>query len=140
MLRLLNLVVIAALVVAAAYVYKIKFDSTVQAERVAKVRREIQHEHDVIAALRAQWAKLDNPYRIEVLARRHLTLKPIAATQFEDVGRLPERPPQLVPLDAEDPIASLIENVDEFEVPTGSVSGSTNGAGDNAATQSPSTP
>ena len=38
MLRLLHLVVIAGLVSASVYVYKIKFDAAVQAEKVAKVR------------------------------------------------------------------------------------------------------
>ena len=37
MMRLLNILVIGALVAAAAYVYKIKFDSTRQAERIAKL-------------------------------------------------------------------------------------------------------
>ena len=45
-LRILNLVVIGALVLAAAYVYRIKFDSTVQAERLAKLRGEVRHERD----------------------------------------------------------------------------------------------
>jgi hypothetical protein len=66
-LRLLHLVVIAGLVSAAAYVYKIKFDATVQAEQVAKVRRDIRRERDAIALLRAEWAKLDNPIRVQDL-------------------------------------------------------------------------
>jgi 16S rRNA (cytosine1402-N4)-methyltransferase len=41
MMRLLNICVIAALVLAAADVYKIKFESTRQAQRVAKLRMEI---------------------------------------------------------------------------------------------------
>src|SRR5262249_62030251 len=77
MLRLLNLAVIAALVLAAAWVYEIKYASTRQAERVAKLRVEIRRERDNIATLRAEWARLDNPDRIQTLARRHLTLKPI---------------------------------------------------------------
>jgi len=120
MLRLLHLVVIASLVLAAAYVYKIKFDSTVQAERVAKLRREIRHERDAIALLRAEWAKLDNPARIQDLAERHAKLRPVEATQFGDIGRLPERPPQIVPPNAPDPIAALIESVEESDAPTGS--------------------
>ena len=64
-LRMLNFVVIGALVLAAAYVYRIKFDSTVQAERLAKLRGEVRHERDDIAALRAEWGQLDNPARIE---------------------------------------------------------------------------
>ena len=74
-LRVLNLVVIGALVLAAAYVYRIKFDSTVQAERLAKLRGEVRRERDEIAALRAEWGQLDNPARIEALAKRFLKLK-----------------------------------------------------------------
>ena len=73
MMRLLNMLVIAALVSAAAYVYKIKFDSTRQAERIAKVRMEIRQEQDAIASLRAEWSKLETPARIQELAKRHLT-------------------------------------------------------------------
>ena len=63
-MRLINLIVVAALVFAAAYVYKIKFDSTVQAERVAKLRTEIRRERENVAALRAEWAQLNDPTRI----------------------------------------------------------------------------
>ena len=93
-LRMLNFVVIGALVLAAAYVYRIKFDSTVQAERLAKLRSEVRRERDNIAALRAEWGQLDNPARIEALAKRFLQLKPIAPTQFDTLDHLPDRPPQ----------------------------------------------
>ena len=121
MMRLINICVIGALVLAAAYVYKIKFESTRQAERVAKLRMEIRREHDVIAALRAEWSKLDNPLRIQALAQRHLKLKPIEATQFDRLDRLPERPPDLVPPDTDDPIAFLIDKPDLIDGPTASV-------------------
>ena len=62
-MRLLNILVIGALIVAASYVYKIKFDSTLQAERVAKARGELRQERNAIAVLRAEWAKLDTPSR-----------------------------------------------------------------------------
>ena len=69
MLRLLHMVVLAALFLAAADVYKIKYESTLQAERVAKLRGEIRREQDTIANLRAEWSKLDSPDRIQDLAR-----------------------------------------------------------------------
>jgi hypothetical protein len=108
MLRFLHVLVVAALVFAAADVYKIKFDSTLQAERVAKLRAEVRRERDAIAALRATWSELDNPERLQALARRHLALKPIDITQHDALDRLPERPPQVVPPIETDPIASLI--------------------------------
>jgi cell division protein FtsL len=121
MTRLLNICVIAALVVAAAYVYKIKFESTREAERLAKLRMEIRREHDVIASLRAEWSKLDNPGRIQALAKRHLALRPVEPKQFDRLDRLPERPPDLVPADADDPIGFLIEKPETTDVPTAGV-------------------
>jgi cell division protein FtsL len=110
MMRVLNILVIGALVLAAADVYTIKFDSTRQGQRVAKLRLEIRRERDAVAALRAEWAKLDNPARIQDLARRHLQLKPVEAQQMDPLDNLPERPPDLVAVDEADPIATVIAN------------------------------
>ena len=111
--RLLNLLVIGALIFAAAYVYRIKFDSTVQAERLAKLRAEMRHERDKIAGLRAKWGELDNPARIEELAKRFLKLKPVAATQFDKLDHLPDQPPDYMRPGAKDPIGGMIENLEE---------------------------
>ena len=120
MLRLINLAVIGALVLAAAWVYKIKYASTREAAQVAKLRLEIRRERDAIAGLRAEWARLDNPDRIQTLARRHLTLKPVEATQFDSLDRLPDKPVELVPPGTADPIGALIETMVDPEVVTGS--------------------
>ena len=105
MMRILNILVIGALILAASYVYKIKFDSTLQSERVAKVRGELRHERNAIAALRAEWARLDTPARIQGLADRHLSLRRMEPTQFDTLRRLPHRPP--VAPDT-DPIATML--------------------------------
>jgi len=107
-MRLLNIMVIAALILAASFVYKIKFDSTLQAERVAKVAGQLRRERDAIARLRAEWAKLDTPARIQGLAARHLALRPIVPTQFDSFDRLPERPPVVVQPPSSDPIGAMI--------------------------------
>ena len=104
--RLLNIMVIGTLILAASMVYKIKFDSTLQAERVAKLAGELRHERDAIAALRAEWAKLSTPGRIQGLAERHLKLQPIQPTQFDTFDRLPERPPALPPA-SNDPASAM---------------------------------
>jgi len=121
-LRVLNLAVIGVLILAAAHVYRIKFDSTVQAERLAKIRGEVRRERDTIAALRAEWGELENPARVEALAKRFLPLKPIAPTQFDQLDQLPERPPPPVAPDSPDPIGAFIENFEEPTSVTGSIS------------------
>ena len=119
--RVINIVVIGALVLAAAYVYRIKFDSTVQAEHLAKLRSEVRRERDRIAALRAEWGELDNPGRIEALTKRYLQLKPTAPTQFGSFEQLPDHPPQFLMPGVADPIGVMIENLEEPETVTGSV-------------------
>jgi len=119
--RLLNLLVIGALVFAAAYVYRIKFDSTLQAERLAKLRAELRHERDKIAGLRAKWGELDNPARIEQLAKRFLKLKSVAPTQYDKLDHLPDQPPDYMRPGAKDPIGGMIENLEEPVAVTGSL-------------------
>jgi hypothetical protein len=96
-MRLLNILVICGLILAASVVYKIKFDSTLQAERVGKIAGELRRERNAVATLRAEWAKLDTPSRIQGLADRHLALRPIAPSQFDNFDKLPERPSLLLP-------------------------------------------
>jgi hypothetical protein len=107
-MRLLNILVIGALILAASFVYKIKFDSTLQAERVAKLRGELRRERNAIAVLRAEWAKLDTPGRIQGLADRHLALQPVRSTQIDKLDRLPERPAVVVPSPGGDPIGAML--------------------------------
>ena len=87
-MRILHLLVIGALVFAAAYVYRIKMDSTVRTERVLKLHAEIREQRDTIAVLRAEWAKLDSPLRLQGLVERHLRAE---AAQRQPV-QLPEEP------------------------------------------------
>ena len=108
-MRLINIIVIAALILAASIVYKIKFDSTLQAEKVGKLAGELRRERNAIATLRAEWSRLDSPLRVQGLAQRHLTtLRPIVPTQFDTLDRLPERPPQMVRPPRDDSIATML--------------------------------
>src|ERR1700751_4557839 len=111
-MRILHLLVIGALVFAAAYVYRIKMESTARTERVLRLHAEIREQREAIAVLRSEWAKLDAPLRLQGLAERHLPLKPITATQYDSLKNLPERPPSLVPPGPLDPIGSMIDTIE----------------------------
>jgi len=119
-MRIIHLLVIGALVFAAAYVYRIKMESTSRTERVLRLNAEIREQRDAIAVLRAEWARLDAPLRLQGLAERHLGLKPLSATQYDTLKNLPERPPRLVRPGDPDPIGAMIEAIDTVAV-TGSV-------------------
>jgi hypothetical protein len=119
--RLLHLVVLAGLVLAAADVYKIKYESTLEAERVAKLRAELRREQDLIALLRAEWSRLDRPDRLQELAQRHLTLKLLEVRQYDALDKLPAKPVELVPPGTADPIGAVIETLVDPDMLTGSV-------------------
>ena len=119
-MRVLHLLVIAVLVFAAAYVYRIKMESTVRTERVMRLHADIREQRDAIASLRAEWAKLDAPMRLQGLAERHLTLKPITAQQFDALKNLPDRPPSFAKPGDPDPIGAMINTIDP-DIVTGSL-------------------
>jgi hypothetical protein len=109
-MRIIHLLVIGTLIFAAAYVYRIKMESTVRTERVLKLHADIREQRDAIAALRAEWTKLDAPLRLQGLAERHLPLKPVNATQYDSLKNLPERPPNFTR--DPDPIGSMINTIE----------------------------
>src|ERR1700675_120533 len=103
-MRIIHVLVIAALVFAAAYVYRIKMDSTSRVERVLQLHAAIREQRDGIAVLHSEWARLDAPLRLPGLAERHLPLSPVNANQYDSLKNLPERPPNLVRPGDPDPI------------------------------------
>jgi hypothetical protein len=111
-MRIVHVLVIAALVFAAAYVYRIKMDSTTRVERVLQLHAAIREQRDAIAVLHSEWARLDAPLRLQGLAERHLPLKPINANQYDSLKNLPERPPNLVRPGDPDPIGAMIQTID----------------------------
>src|SRR6266404_4773132 len=98
-MRVIHLLVIGVLVFAAAYVYRIKMGSTSRTERVLRLHAEIREQRDAIAVLRAEWARLDSPLRLQGLA---------------------ERPARLVRPGDPDPIGAMIQAIDSVPA-TGSL-------------------
>ncbi len=91
MTRILNLILVGLLVASAIGVYSIKYESTLQAERVAKLRRSIEAERRSIEALRAEWAYMSQPERVGDMAKRHLDLVPMRITQVVNPTELPAK-------------------------------------------------
>ena len=120
-MRILHLLVIGVLVFAAAYVYRIKMESTDRTERVLRLRAEIREQREAIAVLRAEWARLDAPLRLQGLAERHLPLRPLIATQYDSLKNLPERPPNFAKPGEADPIGAMLDASAGATAVTGSV-------------------
>jgi cell division protein FtsL len=91
MLRFLNIVAILALIGSAVYAYSIKYQTSYRAEQIAKTTIEIKTERDAVAVLRAEWAFLTRPERIQQLADKHLDLQPTRVEQIVAAQAIPDR-------------------------------------------------
>lgn len=95
MIRFLNIVAIAALIGSAVYAYTIKYETIYRAEQIAKMKHEIQVERDKIGVLRAEWAHLARPERVQELATKYLDLQQLSLGQIVPANALPDRAPRV---------------------------------------------
>jgi cell division protein FtsL len=109
-LRILHGLSILVLVASAFVVYKVKYESTYEVQRIAKLRSEISSERERLALLRTEWTRLAAPQRVQDLAARHLGMKPLEVARMGDLSGLPEKP--LGPEDG-DPIGEFIGTLQE---------------------------
>ena len=92
--RVVHLCAIASIVGSAIYAYTIKYETIWHGERLAKIRHQITKERDEVAALKADWARLARPERIQSLSSAMLDLAPLAHEQIGRVSDIPDRASQ----------------------------------------------
>ena len=92
MWRLLHAVAIAALIASAVYVYGVKYRTIYASEQLVKTRHLIAKEKDAVNLLRAEYAHLARPDRLQALADAKLGFQPLALSQIATVEELPEVP------------------------------------------------
>ncbi|MBZ8131649.1 hypothetical protein [Afifella sp. IM 167] len=94
MTRILNVVAIAAALIAAMSVFNLKYRAEGVAKEVAELQRKVDQEKESISLLRAEWSVLNQPDRVEELAERYqdtLGLKPVEPKQLADPAQIPMR-------------------------------------------------
>ena len=82
MLRAINSLLVAGVLVAAFVLYAQAHRIRGDARAIAKVRKAITEEIESARLLRAEWSYLTRPARLEQLARVNLQLRPAGADQF----------------------------------------------------------
>jgi cell division protein FtsL len=93
--RLLNLLAVLGLLGSSVYAYTVKYDSILYAEQILAVKHQITAEQDQIDRLRAEWALLTRPERLQTLAEKDLGLQKLSLDQIVQVADLPNRPPKV---------------------------------------------
>jgi cell division protein FtsL len=95
MWRLMHAAAIAALIGSAGYVYGVKYRTIYASEQLVKARHLIAKEKDAINLLRAEYAHLARPDRLQALADSKLSMQALALSQIATVGDLPEAQPKV---------------------------------------------
>ncbi len=92
MLRSFDIVLIVVMTAAATVTYTIKHQADLKLEQVRKLDTDIRLEEDTIDLLRADWALLTQPNRLERLVKvynEELKLVPTESTQLVKPVELP---------------------------------------------------
>ncbi len=95
MWRFMHAAAIAALIGAAAYVYGVKYETIYASEQLVKTRHLIDKEKNAISLLRAEFAHLARPDRVQALADAKLGLEPLALSQIARIDELPDAKPKV---------------------------------------------
>lgn len=90
MWRFMHILAIGALVASAVYVYSLKYQTIYASEQIVKTRHLIAKERDAINMLRAEYAFLTRPDRLQTLADKQLEMQPLALNQIVKASELPE--------------------------------------------------
>ena len=92
--RIFTLVLFIAMIVGAAVTYDMKHKAELAADRNAKLAAEIARDKDSIALLRAEWALLTQPSRLQALVDKytdHFKLQAFSPAQIHHARRLHRR-------------------------------------------------
>jgi len=82
MMRRSTLAVASLSIVIGLVLFKIKYAVMELERQHTQVRKGIQDTNEALHVLRAEWAHLNDPSRLQVLAQKYLDIAPIASAQF----------------------------------------------------------
>ncbi|MFC7334130.1 cell division protein FtsL [Rhodocista pekingensis] len=87
---------IALASLASVILYQTSYRVQEQAEKLSSLNRQIVAEQEAIQVLRAEWAYLNDPTRLETLVAQHLLLQPTRAEQIVSLDAIPEKQPEML--------------------------------------------
>jgi len=93
--RTLSAILAILTILAAGVVFEEKREAGRMSGEVARLKRGIELEKERISELKAEWALLDQPARLQAIVEAHpkdFALEPILPTQIGRIGDLPWRP------------------------------------------------
>ncbi|HEU4987624.1 MAG TPA: hypothetical protein VFT89_11235 [Rhizobiaceae bacterium] len=113
MFRTTDMVLIAVMLSAAAFTYKIKGDAETKLAEIRKLETAIRLEEDTIDVLKADWSLLTQPARLQRLTEIYssqLELVPVEAQQIVEIEDLPMAPPLQIEDRSSEPLGGMADS------------------------------
>ena len=85
MVKYLNIALAFIVVVLLAALYHIRYSAEAEAKALRDMQRIVAVEQDRRRTLEAEWASLNDPRRLQILARQYLALDYLRASQVLDL-------------------------------------------------------
>lgn len=115
MYKFFNALLILTVLVSGFVLYSLEHTTRGIEREIAATHRAIAAERESIKLLNAEWSSLTRPADLERLARQHLGLESLRASQIvglDELGqRVPVEPPVRLVEEGKDPIAGILEQV-----------------------------
>ncbi|MCE9650863.1 MAG: hypothetical protein K8R18_14680 [Parvibaculum sp.] len=89
MIRVFSIVLVVAVIALSIGLYDIKYRAEAAEKRAERIERDIASEQEGIRVLRAEWSYLNQPERIQELAKRYTELEPLKASQIGSFADVP---------------------------------------------------
>ena len=92
MIRLVNGLALAFTIMVAFGLYSLKHSTGAAADQKNILKSRIAEQEEALRILRAEWAHLNRPERLQQLSNSYLTLQAIDPSQLVSISDLPLRP------------------------------------------------
>ncbi|WP_455478175.1 cell division protein FtsL [Bartonella sp. B10] len=92
--RTLDIILVIVIICTTGFTYKVKYDVKKRVNEVSRLEREIAEEKNMVSLLRAEWAVMIEPSRMQRLAKRYqkeLNLEIIEPHQIVELEDIPMR-------------------------------------------------
>ena len=115
MIKLFNAILVLTVLVSGFVLYSLEHATRGAERHIAKLKSGIADEKESIKLLKAEWSSLTRPERLQRLAKDHLELSTITASQFvklEELGqRVPAEPIMMLEAEGKDPIGDILKKM-----------------------------
>lgn len=111
--RVLNVMLLAAMIVGAVVTYHLKRGAEIATSEVASLRMSIAEEKEALALLKAEWSMLTQPGRLQSVVEEHdehFQLRPFSPEQIGSIDEIPLRPGGSIEVDR-DALARLAAGI-----------------------------